>query len=292
MTKKGIVLAGGTGSRLYPITKGISKQLMPIYDKPMVFYPLSVLMLAEIRDILVICTPDHLNNFQQLLGDGSSYGLRIKYEVQQTASGIADAFIIGEDFIGSDDVCLILGDNIFHGVGLSDMLHRASCRADGATIFASHVPNPERFGVLELDAENKVLSIEEKPKKPKSNFAITGIYFYDNNVIKFAKNCVPSGRGELEISDINQMYLNVNKLQVEVFSRGFTWLDTGTISSMMEASNLIETIEHVQGLKVACLEEIAYNNGWIGLQDITNSIENYNNSEYALYLGHLVKRDT
>ena len=188
---------------------------MPIYDKPMVFYPLSVLMLAEIRDILVICTPEHLNNFQQLLGDGSSYGLRINYEVQQNALGIADAFIIGEDFIGSDDVCLILGDNIFHGVGLSDMLHRASRRADGATIFASHVPNPERFGVLELDAENKVLSIEEKPRKPKSNFAITGIYFYDNNVIKFAKNCVPSGRGELEISDINQMYLNANKLQVE-----------------------------------------------------------------------------
>ena len=265
---KGIVLAGGSGTRLHPITKGVSKQLLPIYDKPMVYYPISVLMLAGIRDILLISTPEDIGGYQRLLGDGADFGIRLQYAVQPKPDGLAQAFIIGEEFIGGSSVCLVLGDNIFYGQGFRPMLQKAATQSSGATVFGYQVKDPERFGVVEFDAQGKVRSIEEKPAQPKSNFAVTGLYFYDNAVVQLAKQVKPSARGELEITSINQAYLERGELNVELLGRGFAWLDTGTHESLLQAGMFVETIESRQGYKIACLEEIAYNNGWLSADDL------------------------
>jgi glucose-1-phosphate thymidylyltransferase len=288
---KGIVLAGGSGTRLYPLTKSISKQLLPVYDKPMIYYPLSVLMLAGIKDILVISTPIDTPRFEQLLGDGKDIGLNISYEIQHSPDGLAQAFIIGEKFIGKDNVALVLGDNIFYGQGFSPLLERVVNNNGGATVFGYQVKDPERFGIVNFDHNKKVSSIEEKPKNPKSNYAITGLYFYDNDVIEIAKSIKPSLRGELEITDINKVYLEKGKLNVEFFGRGFAWLDTGTHKSLLEASQFIETIEQRQGLKIACLEEIAYRKGYINKEQLVKLAIPLRKSEYGIYLMNLAKSD-
>lgn len=290
--RKGIILAGGSGTRLYPITMGTSKQLLPIYDKPMIYYPLSVLMLAGIKDILVISTPEDLPNFEKLLGNGKEIGVKLSYKVQPSPDGLAQAFILGEEFIGNDDVCLILGDNIYYGQGFSEKLKRASEQQVGATVFGYYVNDPERFGVVEFDNSGKALSIEEKPKNPKSNYAVTGLYFYDNRVVEIAKNIKPSHRGELEITDVNNVYLQQGGLNVELLGRGFAWLDTGTHDSLIEASQFVQTIEHRQGLKVACLEEIAFNNGWISAEQLKERGEFFKKTGYGQYLLKLYQEKT
>ena len=288
-SRKGIVLAGGSGSRLYPITKGVSKQLLPIYDKPMVYYPLSVLMLAGIRDILLISTPEDIGSFERLLGDGSEFGVRLSYAVQPSPDGLAQAFIIGEEFIGQSNVCLVLGDNIFYGQGFTPLLRTASNRQSGATVFGYQVKDPERFGVVEFSAEKRAVSIEEKPRKPKSNYAVTGLYFYDNDVVQIAKHVKPSHRGEVEITSVNQAYLDRGDLNVELLSRGFAWLDTGTHESLLEASHFVETIEKRQGYKIACLEEIAFNNGWLGNDDLHRIGQSLSKNSYGQYLLSLIE---
>jgi glucose-1-phosphate thymidylyltransferase len=288
---KGIILAGGNGTRLYPITKATSKQLLPIYDKPLIYYPLSILMLAGIKDILIITTQKDQKNFQSLLSDGSDWGINLEYMIQPNPDGIAQAFILGEKFIGKDSVCLILGDNIFYGQGFTPMLKQAVSLQDGSVIFGYQVKDPERFGVIEFDKDKKVISIEEKPLKPKSNFAITGLYFFDNKVVDISKNIKPSDRGELEITDIIDVYLKRNKLKVELLGRGFAWLDTGTHDSLIDASHFVQTIEHRQGYKIACLEEIAYNNSWITKEKVLKIAEPLSKNRYGQYLQDLVKDD-
>lgn len=288
-TTKGIILAGGSGTRLHPITKGISKQLLPIYDKPMVYYPLSVLMLAGINEALVISTPEDIEGFKRLLGDGSQFGMELSYVIQPRPDGLAQAFILGEKFIGQSNVCLVLGDNIFYGQGFTPMLRQAAARQKGATVFGYQVKDPERFGVVEFDEQQRVISIEEKPKHPKSNFAVTGLYFYDNDVIQIAKQVQPSERGELEITSINQAYLERGDLNVELLGRGFAWLDTGTQGSLLEAAQFVETIEKRQGYKVACLEEIALNNGWLSREEVLAIGQTMNKNGYGQYLISLVR---
>lgn len=289
---KGIVLAGGSGTRLYPITKGVSKQLLPIYDKPMIYYPLSVLMLAGIKEILIISTPEDLPNFKKLLGDGSDFGIELSYAEQPSPDGLAQAFIIGEEFIGSDDVCLVLGDNIFYGQGLTRMLRNARKNVEeerNSTVFGYYVNDPERYGVAEFDKEGNVISVEEKPKNPKSNYAVVGLYFYTNDVVEVAKSIKPSARGELEITTVNEVYLHRNQLKVELMGRGFAWLDTGTHESLLEAGSFIETIEKRQGLKVACLEEIAWENGFIDKERLIELAQPLAKSGYGEYLLNRVK---
>jgi len=287
---KGIVLAGGSGTRLYPITQGVSKQLLPVYDKPMIYYPLSVLMLAGIRDILLISTPQDIGGYQRLLGDGSDFGISLSYAIQPSPDGLAQAFLIGEKFIGNDNVCLVLGDNIFYGQGFTPMLQTAAARKEGATVFGYQVKDPERFGVVEFDESKRAISIEEKPTKPKSPFAVTGLYFYDNQVVELAKQVKPSARGELEISCINQAYLERGLLTVELLRRGFAWLDTGTHESLLEAGMFVETIEKRQGYKVACLEEIAYVNKWISEDELNSIARKLNKNSYGQYLLSLLNK--
>ena len=286
---KGIVLAGGAGTRLHPITRGVSKQLLGVYDKPMVYYPISVLMLAGIRDILIITTPEDQASFQRLLGDGSRFGVNFSYAVQPKPEGLAQAFLIGKEFIGNDHVALVLGDNIFYGAKLSKLLHNAADREVGATVFGYHVCDPERFGVVEFDSEGKAISIEEKPAHPKSNYAVTGLYFYDNDVVSIAKSIKPSARGELEITAVNNEYLRRGQLHVEIFKRGYAWLDTGTHDSMLDAANFIRTVETRQGLQIACLQEIAYENGWMTKDDIRDSVQDMLKTEYGQYLLRLIE---
>ncbi len=289
---KGIILAGGSGTRLYPITKVICKQLLPIYDKPMIYYPLSVLMLAQIRDILIISTPEDLPRFETLLGDGSQIGINISYKSQESPRGIAEAFIIGEDFIGNDNVSLILGDNIFYGYKFSTLLQDSVASVEnkgGSMVFGYYVNDPQRYGVVEFDKNGKVLSIEEKPKTPKSNYAVTGLYFYDNSVVEIAKNIKPSWRNELEITDVNREYLKNGQLKVQLLTRGFAWLDTGTHDSLIDAGNFIETVEKRQGLKIACIEEIAYRNRWIGAEQVLSLSKEYEKSGYGIYLKNIIK---
>lgn len=288
LSYKGIVLAGGSGSRLYPITMGVSKQLLPIFDKPMIYYPISVLMLAGIKEILVITSAEDMPGYQRLLGDGSHLGIEITYAVQDAPDGLAQAFIIGEDFIANNNVALVLGDNIFYGENLSDKLSDAVTRDNGATIFGYHVKDPERFGVVDFDADGNVLSIEEKPSVPKSKYAVTGLYFYDNDVVEIAKSIMPSARGELEITDINNAYKSRGNLKVEILGRGFTWLDTGTHDSLLDAGQFVQTIEHRQGLKVACLEEISFHNGWMSKAALISQATRLKNTSYGKYLTKLV----
>lgn len=289
---KGIVLAGGSGTRLYPITKGLSKQLLPVYDKPMIYYPLSVLMLAGIKDILIITTPEDQSGFIRMLGDGKEFGINLSYASQPKPEGLAQAFIIGEEFIGGDSVCLVLGDNIFWGQGFTAILKRIASRDSGASVFGYQVKDPERFGVVEFDERQKVISLEEKPVKPKSNFAVTGLYFYDNDVIGMAKKVKPSHRGELEITSINHMYMNRGDLNVELLGRGFAWLDTGTHESLLEASMFVETIEKRQGYKIACLEEIAWSNGWLSSEEVIQASRMLSKNTYGQYLADLIACET
>lgn len=281
---KGIILAGGSGTRLYPLTKVTSKQLLPIYDKPMIYYPLSVLMTAGIRDILIISTPADTPRFQELLGDGHPFGIHLSYAVQPSPDGLAQAFIIGEDFIGDDSVAMVLGDNIFHGHGLKQRLQAAASKPSGATVFGYYVDDPERFGIVEFDQNGKAISIEEKPAKPKSNYCVTGLYFYDNRVVEYAKGLKPSPRGELEITDLNRIYLENGELDVTLLGQGFTWLDTGTHESLVEATNFVKTVEQHQHRKIACLEEIAYLNGWISKENLMEIYEVYKKNQYGAYL--------
>lgn len=285
---KGIILAGGSGTRLYPLTKVTSKQLLPIYDKPMIYYPFSVLMNAGIRDILIISTPDDTPRFEALLGDGHQFGITLSYAVQPSPDGLAQAFIIGADFIGNDSVAMVLGDNIFHGQGLKKRLREAAAREKGATVFGYYVDDPERFGIVEFDKDGKAVSIEEKPEKPKSNYCVTGLYFYDNRVVEYAKNLKPSARGELEITDLNRIYLESGELDVTLLGQGFTWLDTGTHESLVEATNFVKTVETHEHRKIACLEEIAYTNGWITRDEVMEAYEILKKNQYGQYLKDVV----
>ena len=285
---KGIILAGGSGTRLYPITKGVSKQLLPVYDKPMIYYPLSVLMLAGIQDVLIITTPEDQSGFIRMLGDGKEFGVNLSYAVQPSPDGLAQAFIIGEEFIGSDSVCLVLGDNIFWGQGFTPILKSAASRNSGASVFGYQVKDPERFGVVAFDENQKAISLEEKPEKPQSNFAVTGLYFYDNDVVEMAKKVKPSHRGELEITTLNQMYMERGDLNVELLGRGFAWLDTGTHESLLEAAMFVETIEKRQGYKIACLEEIAWNNGWLTDEQVMQTAKALSKNSYGQYLADLI----